>query len=185
MRIIGYKQKQMNKYLPTSKISSNAADKGFTLIELLVVVAILAILGFIAISQFGNAQMAARDGRRRADIDTIAKSIEASRDLSINPASYSYSKTNYTKDFVNNPPKDPNVNGKYCYAASGTSTVGVPTTTDWASVTTCPTNPTAYSDFNGINAATSPTSITTATSWQVCALLESGNGSVYCKGNSF
>lgn len=49
---------------------------GFTLIELMVVVAIIGVLMSAGILAFSNAQQNARDARRRADIDAIAKALE-------------------------------------------------------------------------------------------------------------
>lgn len=61
----------MKKFLP--------ASKGFTLIELMVVVTIIAFLSVIGIVAFTNAQKQARDGRRRADIESIATALESNR----------------------------------------------------------------------------------------------------------
>ncbi len=55
----------------------NFKRKGFTLIEVLVVVAIIAILAILGLALFGNVQRNARDGRRRSDINAIAKAMEA------------------------------------------------------------------------------------------------------------
>lgn len=49
---------------------------GFSLIELMVVVAIIGILMAAGIVSFRNAQRSARDAKRRADIDAIAKAQE-------------------------------------------------------------------------------------------------------------
>jgi len=53
------------------------ARKGFTLIELLVVMAILGILSVIGIVNFQSARLKARDAKRKSDLQTIAKSLEA------------------------------------------------------------------------------------------------------------
>lgn len=62
----------MKKYLPKSANNPH----GFTLVELLVVVAIIAILAVIGLTIFTNLQKGARDARRKADLDTIAKAME-------------------------------------------------------------------------------------------------------------
>lgn len=53
-----------------------SAQKGFTLVELLVVITIIAILSIIGITIFTSVQKGARDARRRADIDSVAKAME-------------------------------------------------------------------------------------------------------------
>ncbi len=50
--------------------------KGFTLVELLIVISIIAILSVIGITVFSGIQKGARDARRKADIDSIAKAYE-------------------------------------------------------------------------------------------------------------
>lgn len=50
---------------------------GFSLIELLVVVTILAILFTIGIAAFRNVSANARDAKRKADVDAIAKALES------------------------------------------------------------------------------------------------------------
>lgn len=59
----------MKKLLPTKS--------GFTLIELLVVIAIIAVLAVVGIAIFTGQQKAARDARRRADIQSIGQAMEA------------------------------------------------------------------------------------------------------------
>lgn len=50
--------------------------RGFTLIELLIVIAILSILSTLGIANFQTARIKARDLERKADLQTIAKSLE-------------------------------------------------------------------------------------------------------------
>ena len=50
---------------------------GFTLIELLIVVSVIAILSTLGVAVFTSAQGQARDARRKADIQTIQKSLES------------------------------------------------------------------------------------------------------------
>lgn len=50
--------------------------RGFTLIELMVIVAIIGILMAAGIVVFSDAQKAARDAKRRADMDAIGKALE-------------------------------------------------------------------------------------------------------------
>ncbi len=63
----------MKKFLP--KLVNN--PQGFTLVELLVVISIIAILSIIGITLFSGVQKNARDARRKADIQSIQKALEA------------------------------------------------------------------------------------------------------------
>ncbi|MEX0621385.1 MAG: prepilin-type N-terminal cleavage/methylation domain-containing protein [Candidatus Woykebacteria bacterium] len=59
-----------------SSIKHHETKKGFTLIELLIVIAIIAILISIGLAAFTRAQSQARDGQRKADIETIRGALE-------------------------------------------------------------------------------------------------------------
>ena len=63
----------MKKFLPKFKTN----PLGFTLVELLVVVAIIAVLSVIGITIFTGVQKNARDARRKADVQSIQKALEA------------------------------------------------------------------------------------------------------------
>ncbi len=54
-------------------------SKGFTLIELLVTIAIIAIISVVAVALFGNVQSNARDGKRKAELESIANALEVSK----------------------------------------------------------------------------------------------------------
>jgi prepilin-type N-terminal cleavage/methylation domain-containing protein len=62
---------QSNKQLNTTK--------GFTLIELLVTIAIIAIISVVAVALFGNIQADARDGKRRAELESLANALEVNK----------------------------------------------------------------------------------------------------------
>lgn len=51
--------------------------RGFTLIELLVTITIVAILSLIGLTIYSGIQKSARDAKRKADVEAIAKAYEA------------------------------------------------------------------------------------------------------------
>jgi|SRR3989344_223172 len=61
---------------------------GFTLIELLVVIAIIAILATIGFTVFSGVGAKARDAKRKADIDAIAKAMETNYNTASCPGTY-------------------------------------------------------------------------------------------------
>jgi prepilin-type N-terminal cleavage/methylation domain-containing protein len=155
--------------------------KGFTLIELLVVVAIIAILVVIAISLFSGIQKRARDSRRSAEIDALAKSWEAAK----NPedGTYIYLGANagddYQADYPQNKPTDPKAGwADYCYKSSTNSTPpSAPTGVD-AWLTGCPDGSWTQVPITNVDIFTDTANIG---SWIVCARLESNNIEAFCK----
>lgn len=158
----------MKKYLP--KIKNYLS--GFTLVELLVVVAIIAILAVIGITIFTGVQKNARDARRRADIDAIASAMEA----------------NYT-------------NGAYAPLAAGQFSAGAipldPTNTNVTPDGTCAgvceycvrqgaavQTGAACTIATAPAAAGLPAGTSTNPYWVVCANLEGGTPTFYCRGNA-
>lgn len=161
-------------------------NKGFTLVELLVVVAIIAILSVIGLTVFSGSQANARDARRKADIDAIAKVIETTRA----PGTVYYLSLPASGFSTEAAPVD-STTAKYCIKTSTATTVGEPT--QWLATDACPTLPTPASGESvwtvipstGLAAGTGTAPFVTSTiSWKVCARLESGSGAVYCKPSS-
>lgn len=135
-------------------------SKGFTLVELLVVISIVAILATVGVASFGVAQQSARDGRAKADVTNISRSIETSRasNTTTGAVTYTYSAANFTSDFKTAPA------GKNAYCIkTGASAVASPTT---AWTTACPgSDPTA--DWSAVSSG-----ISNVTYWKVCTWLE-------------
>lgn len=160
----------MKKFL--SKTLNNL--QGFTLVELLVVITIIAILSVVGLTIFSGVQRNARDTKRRADIDAIAKALEVNK----TPNSTLYVLLAGTQFGGGVIPVDNGVNGTATYCANITNAVAappaVPATWTNAAVNGCPTGYTTVS-------ATYPTAATA--SWTVCALLETGTNpnNIYCR----
>lgn len=136
--------------------------RGFTLVELLVVVAIIAVLSVIGITIFTGVQKNARDARRKADVDSVASAMEAN-----------YGKT---------------TPGQYdALAASMFSSSAVPTDPSNGSATGCQGTVCKYCSRAGAAAcAAGDTTVAagapaTGTTYTVCANLESGSPTFYCR----
>lgn len=100
---------------------------GFTLIELLVVISIIGIL--IALSVFGlqGARKAARDARRKADLEEIRSGVETYKaDCGLYPASIGSSLSGdgststclTTSTYIKEVPTDPVPSRKYLYTGA-------------------------------------------------------------------
>lgn len=61
----------------SNRFSRRKLVAGFTLIELLIVMVIIGILATIGMGSYGTARMKARDAKRKNDLETITKSLEA------------------------------------------------------------------------------------------------------------
>ncbi|MBI2337848.1 type II secretion system protein [Candidatus Daviesbacteria bacterium] len=62
-------------------MSARLKPKGFTLIELLVVISILAILSVVGMAVFAGVSKNARDAKRKADVDAMAKALEVKKTI--------------------------------------------------------------------------------------------------------
>ena len=147
-------------------------SKGFTLIELLVVISIIAILATISISVFSTAQRSARDGKRLADLDTIARSLEASKDYT----SGDYY-NNLSADFPKGVPSDPTSGKLYCLYYT-TATAPIPTLAASVSWTIACPIPTPTGVTNAGLATPFPTPAVAGSgvkNWMICASKENPN----------
>lgn len=139
----------------------SAKSRGFTLIELLIVISIIGILGITSFALYGNAQARGRDGRRRLELDAIAKALESNRnDTGYQPLATTQFQTGVI------PQTDPSGNF-YCIAAP---TAAAPTA---AWTTACPVG---YSQVS----ATVPAA--NSLSWRVCTSGETVG--IVCKVNA-
>lgn len=161
---------------------------GFTLIELLVTIAIIAIISVVAVALFGNIQRDARDGKRRAELESIANALEVNKSNTGGP----YNPIDNT-DFAGSVyPGSSTVEAldpqgyPYCIAVSTTVTppTALPTNfsgvTGWNSGSTqCPTSPGTWAKLGGTTPAN------TTVSWTVCTRLENkGVVNSYCRSNT-
>ena len=166
----------MRGLLPASlmlgiKLPKRESQKGFTLIELLVVVAIIAILAVIGISVFAGAQGAARDGRRKSEISSISKSIEAAKDFT--SGIYKYNSGDSGKDFPRGLPNDPTSGINYCIQTSNSSTTPPSSASLTTWTTGCPSGWTALSTSISTTTAGSLGATTPdVKSWTVCSTME-------------
>lgn len=146
---------------------SRTRVEGFTLVELLVVISIIAILSVIGITVFTGVQKGARDAQRRGDIDAISKALEVNYGTcpgTTNPYCAFYG--DYFSGGVI--PVDPNV--------------------DKSKLGTFGTDRDDSSNFGYMYFVLQPQGHRSATTYKVCADLESQNGWTgaqqdYCRSN--
>ena len=166
---------------------------GFTLVELLVVVSIIALLTTIGMVVFTDAQIKARDARRKLDLSAMAGALEANQALigyqPLTPSQISggnFPNQKIISGFT--VPTDPKGVEFYClyettdeFAAS--SADPAPTSMGGSTAATaCPTSPTGW-NFVGYNSASYLHPATGTKKWKICTLLEkttSGSRNVFC-----
>jgi type IV pilus assembly protein PilA len=162
----------MKKFLPRTATN----QKGFTLVELLVVITIIAILSVIGVTIFSGVQKNARDTRRKADIDSIAKALEANKV----PTSSTYVNLTGSAFGGGSVPTDSgNGSNTYCVYSSATAPITGPTTA-WTGAT-CPS---VGSNTANSVISTAVTLVGSANNWTVCASLETTTApTTYCKSS--
>lgn len=180
-------------------MSARLKPKGFTLIELLVVISILAILSVIGMAVFSGVSKNARNARRKADVDAMAKVLE------VNKAANGYQGALQNGWFASGAiPKDPIYNTDCNNASANSSANGGcakyipppdPNHGTWGYVVcgagTLPTNQLGSGGCLDFSSSTVP-------DFYVCTRLEGGsggnfsdmwftdpaaNGGTYCKRN--
>lgn len=153
------------------KLLIHNSSKGFTLIELMVVIAILAILAVVGFGTYQGVQGSARDSRRLAEINVLAKNVESTR--GVVDQKYTYDSTRFTADYPT-PLTDPKTSTGYCLRMVGTSDANT-RPANWTATSTnaCPSGWTQLvSDF------TTPTA---NLYFMVCAAAERGSDPL-CQG---
>ena len=135
------------------------------------VISILAILGTISITVFFTAQATVRDGKRLAEVSSLARSIEITKDYQTKK--YIYNAQNFTKDYPNGTPKDPlnsANNREYCVSVNtANSTPPNPCNTNWEA--DCPDSCNGAS-YITLNQALADFANGNVLSWNICASME-------------
>ena len=102
----------------------NKKKQGFTMIELLVVATIIAVLTAIGVVSFSRANIRARDGKRKADLEQLRSALELYRsDMGQYPAvdSAHLVSTLAAGNLTSTNVSDPKSTDPYTYCASTTS----------------------------------------------------------------
>jgi prepilin-type N-terminal cleavage/methylation domain-containing protein len=158
--------------------------KGFTLIELLVTIAIIAIISVVAVALFGNIQANARDGKRKAELESIANALEVNKDTTTGfytkPVKGQFGggvwpgQTATSGTAALDPQQFP-----YCIltATNGTSPTGTSVVTGWSTTPTCATTNGGSMINDGLAAFSS------VNAWTICTRLEQGGGTAFCRSN--
>lgn len=129
--------------------------RGFTLIELLVVITIVGILIGLSVFGLAGSRESSRDARRKADLELIRSGIEIYKSDCLN-----YPIATYTTSWPSS------IVGDGSPTACAVSNVYLSPPSD-------PASPNRYYRYNS-----------NGTTYELCAALEQGSGSVTCGGSS-
>lgn len=95
-------------------------SRGFTLIELLIVISIIGTLVTLATFSYGNAQLRARDARRKQDLSDLKKALHLYyEDNSLYPSVINTSTIG--PSYLSSLPTDPFTSASYIYAPAPAS----------------------------------------------------------------
>ena len=167
--------------LPNQKTSI----KGFTLIELLVTIAIIAIISVVAVALFGNIQQDARDGKRRAELESLANALEVNKSGgggNYNPIVATTMLSGGTFPGASTTATDPQ-GYPYCIGTSVTTTP--PGVAVVANFVLSPIGCAGGGGTAGYTVMSGTQPANTTVSWRLCTRLESkGSPTVYCRTNT-
>lgn len=163
----------------TAQSTQSQTSRGFTLIELLVTIAIIAIISVVAVALFGNIQADARDGKRRAELESLANALEVNKSSgggNYNPIVAASQLGGGLMPGGGATALDPQ---GYPYCVQGNATTTPPANsvlTGWATTPACGTSYTVISGTQPAN---------TTVSWTLCTRLENkGTPAVFCRSNT-
>jgi prepilin-type N-terminal cleavage/methylation domain-containing protein len=173
----------------TAQSTTIKTQKGFTLIELLVTIAIIAIISVVAVALFGNIQANARDGKRKAELESIANTLE------VNKIDSGYQRILYSQFGGNKMPGQTNTGTSSTYRIAADPS-GLPycISTSSNAADAAATGWTVMTDYSAGTGAGCPSAggytpvqsnVTPATDsvrYKICTLLEAGT--VFCRTNT-
>ncbi|MDP1743655.1 MAG: type II secretion system protein [Candidatus Amesbacteria bacterium] len=93
--------------------------KGFSLVELLVALSIMALIMGASLTAFEASKKSARDGKRKADLESIRSALEIYRS---DNGGYPLTKNPLSPDFISTWPADPISTQSYVYTPATCTT---------------------------------------------------------------
>lgn len=167
----------MKKSLPTLRTS------GFTLIELMVVISIIAILAVVGFGTYQGVQGSARDTRKLAEINVLAKNIESTK--GVTTQNYYYTPAKFFTDYPGSGLLDPKFSTGYCLKLDASA---ITKPANWVPANDSPCPDTTWTALINSSSGTPPvwaagswTAPTANSYFMVCAAAERGTDAL-CQG---